>query len=122
MPKENDVPPERRLIILKPDAVRELKIGELITKIEAFANISRMIKRRFADGELEVVYGEHIGRWYWQRHYDHMTSGDSVIIEAIGSTYFDDLKSRVREGRTNPENLIHIEDTENPELLEFLFG
>jgi nucleoside diphosphate kinase len=112
---------QTRLIILKPDAVRELKVGELICKIEARATILQMEMRPLFDDEISRIYHAHIGQWYWDRQFAHMKSGACVLVKAFGD-YFDDLKRVVRVGRENPENLIHVEDTENFALTDFLFS
>lgn len=106
------------LVILKPDAVREHKVGQLISEIEmAGFNIVHSDFRVLSLDVVRRLYEDHIFEEYWERLLKSMTEGPCCILQVsyvdvvAGILRLDDLKAAVRASRIAPYNLIHTSDT-----------
>ncbi len=101
------------LVILKPDAVSEAKVGRLISEIElAGFEILHADMRVLAPETIFNLYAEHTTRVYWPLLYGSMRAGPCFIMHVAGDLdRLLALKAAVRHGRTNPFNLIHTSDS-----------
>ncbi len=92
---------ERTLLIVKPDAVRAHRIGEILGRLEdeGFA-IAGLRMRRLTESDAGEFYAIHRDREFYPGLVEFMTSGPSVavLLEAP------DARHRVREfvGATDP--------------------
>lgn len=92
---------ERTLAIIKPGAVARRTIGEIIGEIErAGLQIEAVRLFRMTPSVAESFYAEHIGKPFFQRLVEHMTSGPSLALVLYG----DDAVARWRNlmGPTDP--------------------
>jgi nucleoside-diphosphate kinase len=119
----------RTLVLLKPDAVRRGLIGEIIGRIERKAGwtISALELRTLDHETLELHYGEHKGKPFYEPLVEFMASGPVVALVVEGERVIEGL--RALAGPTDPiaaapgsirgdfgvivrENLIHASDSE----------
>lgn len=118
---------ETTLVLLKPDAVRRSKIGEIIRRIEDRG--LRIVRMQMLEPDTTTIdrhYFEHVGRDYYPRMRAFMTSGPLVAIEVGGESAV--AAMRQLAGATNPleaapgtirgdlatwtgQNLIHASDS-----------
>ena len=92
---------EKTLVIIKPDAVKENHIGDIITFLEwSGFNISYIKKETLTRDKLHKHYEHLKDKSFFNDLLDFMTSGDSVVIVVEG----DDVINRVRTmvGATDP--------------------
>ena len=94
---------ERTLSIIKPDAVRNQKIGAIIARFESeglriAAAKKTLLSRRAAEG----FYAEHAGRGFFGELVEFMTSGPVVVMVLEGENAI--LRNREIMGATNPAN------------------
>ena len=92
---------EKTLVIIKPDAVKENHIGDIITFLEwSGFNISYIKKETLTHDKLHKHYEHLKDKSFFNDLLDFMTSGDSVVIVVEG----DDVINRVRTmvGATDP--------------------
>ena len=92
---------EKTLVIIKPDAVKENHIGDIITFLEwSGFNISYIKKETLTRDKLHKHYEHLKDKSFFNDLLDFMTSGDSVVIVVEG----DDIINRVRKlvGATDP--------------------
>lgn len=92
---------EKTLVIIKPDAVKENHIGDIITFLEwSVFNISYIKKETLTRDKLHKHYEHLKDKSFFNDLLDFMTSGDSVVIVVEG----DDVINRVRTmvGATDP--------------------
>ncbi|WP_405780791.1 nucleoside-diphosphate kinase [Streptomyces sp. NBC_00859] len=120
---------QRTLVLLKPDTVRRHLVGEVIGRIERKANwtISAMELRSLDQETLELHYGEHKGKPFYEPLVEFMASGPVVALVVEGERVIEGL--RALAGPTDPiaaapgsirgdfgtivrENLIHASDSE----------
>ncbi|MCX4667230.1 nucleoside-diphosphate kinase [Streptomyces sp. NBC_01381] len=121
---------QRTLVLLKPDAVRRGLIGEIIGRIERKAGwtISALELRSLDQETLELHYGEHKGKPFYEPLVDFMSSGPVVALVVEGERVIEGVRSLA--GPTDPiaaapgsirgdfgtivrENLIHASDSED---------
>ncbi len=87
--------------MVKPDAVRDGHVGEIVSVYEAnslslvAAKVDRLTRERAAE-----FYAEHDGKAFFSALLDYMTSGDILVLALAGENAI----ARVREihGATNP--------------------
>ena len=128
------------LIILKPDAVKRLLVGEIITRIEKKnLTIARMDMRMLDKETLDEHYEEHKDKGFYPELVDFMSSGPVVVMEVQGRDA--QMVMRTMMGSTDPvtadpgtirgdfgilftENLIHGSDSEISAAreIEIFFG
>ncbi len=92
---------EQTLLLIKPDAVRRHRIGEILARLEqaGFA-ITGLVMRRLNRSQAEQFYAIHKGKEFFPSLVEFITSGPVVAsrLEA------EDVRSRVRQfiGPTDP--------------------
>ena len=114
---------ERTFIVVKPDAVRNRHIGDILARFEAaeFSVIAmRMI--RFDDSMVTKLYGQYAKESFYERNRLFIMSGPAVIVILEGKN----VVAKVRElvgtlstpgtlrgdyGTVNPENAVHASDS-----------
>ena len=125
----------RTLVLLKPDTVRRGLIGEVIGRIERKAGwtIAALELRTLDQETLELHYGEHKGKPFYQPLVDFMASGPIVALVVDGERVIEGV--RALAGPTDPiaaapgsirgdfgtivrENLIHASDSEESAIRE----
>ncbi|MEW1724017.1 nucleoside-diphosphate kinase [Streptomyces sp. NPDC093109] len=126
---------QRTLVLLKPDAVRRGLIGEIIGRIERKAGwtISALELRTLDQETLELHYGEHKGKPFYEPLVEFMASGPVVALVVDGERVIEGI--RTLSGPTDPiaaapgsirgdfgtivrENLIHASDSEESAIRE----
>jgi nucleoside-diphosphate kinase len=126
---------QRTLVLLKPDAVRRGLIGEIIGRIEAKAGwtIAALELRTLDHETLELHYGEHRGKPFYEPLMEFMASGPVVALVVEGERAIEGV--RALAGPTDPitaapgsirgdfgtivrENLIHASDSEESAIRE----
>lgn len=103
------------LVVLKPDAVREHKVGELISRFEqAGYPISAMFMMTMYDTDVAQLYVDHLGKPFYPRLQEQMLSGPVVLMRVTGPVELVRgvaLKIRQDYKRENPDNLVHASDS-----------
>jgi len=92
---------ERTLAIIKPDAVAERHVGNIISMIEQSGlNIGGIKKLRLTQNQAEQFYAVHKERPFFPELVDYMTSGPIFVLALEGENAI----KRWRElmGATNP--------------------
>ncbi len=93
---------ERTLMIIKPDAVQNRHIGEIVSFLEKEDfNILGMRMLRLTQGQAQDFYAIHKERPFYKDLVSYMTSGKVVVIALEG----ENAVARMREiiGATNPK-------------------
>ncbi len=89
--------------IVKPDAVKDGHVGEIISAIEQSGLVIRGLKRvRLSPDICKGFYHEHVGKGFYQELEDFMTEGPVVMMVLEGDGAI--LKWRDLMGATNPAN------------------
>jgi len=89
--------------IVKPDAVKNAHVGEIISAIEQSGLVIRGLKRvRLSPDICKGFYHEHVGKGFYQELEDFMTEGPVVMMCLEGEGAI--LKWRDLMGATNPAN------------------
>ncbi|MFY1676874.1 MULTISPECIES: nucleoside-diphosphate kinase [unclassified Streptomyces] len=120
---------QRTLVLLKPDAVRRGLTGEIIGRVERKAGwrITALELRTLDTETLELHYGEHKGKPFYEPLLAFMSSGPVVAMIVEGERVIEGV--RTLAGPTDPiaaapgsvrgdygvivrENLIHASDSE----------
>lgn len=127
---------EKTLAIIKPDVVKEKKIGEIISILEKHFTIKEMIMTTLSKSEAEEFYKEHKGKDFFNSLIEFMTSGPIVVIvlegpnatqklrELVGDTDPQKAKQdtiRKKYGKNLPENAIHASDSQSSAEREIKF-
>lgn len=93
---------ERTLMIIKPDAVQNRHIGDIVSFLEKEDfNILGMRMLRLTQGQAQDFYAIHKERPFYRDLVSYMTSGKVVVIALEGKN----AVARMREiiGATNPK-------------------
>jgi len=94
---------ERTLSIIKPDAVSQGKIGEIMARIEAEGlKIKAMKMLRLTKREAQGFYAVHQGKPFFDPLTDFMSSGPAVVMVLEGEEAIS--KYRNLMGATNPKD------------------
>ncbi len=94
-------PPERTLILVKPDGVRRGCVGEVMRRVEAKGYHFAAIQLRRASAELLAEhYAEHVGKPFYEPLVEFMLSGPVVAIVAQGHRVIEGF--RALAGATDP--------------------
>jgi nucleoside-diphosphate kinase len=102
-------------VILKPDCVREHKVGELIVRLEAAGfRIHEIFNMDLKADEVADIYKEHREKDFYPRLEEQMMSGTSIVMNVIGPVeLIRNVALQIRQDyqRENPDNLIHASDS-----------
>ncbi|MCJ8311669.1 MAG: nucleoside-diphosphate kinase [Saccharospirillaceae bacterium] len=94
---------ERTLSIIKPNAVKENHIGEIITLFEQNDLKVKQLRMIKLDKHIATqFYNEHIGKGFFQELLDFMLSGEVVVLMLEGEGAI--ARYRTLMGATNPNN------------------
>ena len=86
--------PERTLLVIKPDAIKNLHIGEIISRVEkAGFLITGVLMRRLRPAEAEEFYAIHRGKDFFPGLVQFITSGPVVAVLIEG----DNCPQRLRQ-------------------------
>ncbi len=97
------MPFERTFAIVKPDAVQDGHVGEIIAAIEQGGLQIRGLKRvQLTPALCKGFYHEHVGKGFYQELEDFMTEGPVVMLCLEGEGAI--LAWRDLMGATNPAN------------------
>ena len=92
---------ERTLILVKPDGVRRLLVGEIISRIEKKGYQIVQLRMLTADRTiLEAHYAEHKGKPFYEPLLEFMQSGPIVALIAEGQRVIEGFRSLA--GATDP--------------------
>ncbi len=92
---------EKTLILIKPDGVRRGLIGEVISRIENKGYAIDALRALSADRALlELLYGEHKDKSFYEPLVEFMMSGPIVAMVATGERVIDGFRSLA--GATDP--------------------
>ena len=92
---------KQTLLLIKPDAVGQHRIGEILGRLEAAGFVvTGLAMRRLSRAEAEGFYAIHRGKEFYPGLVEFMTSGSLVAVRLEG----EDICRRVREfvGVTDP--------------------
>jgi nucleoside-diphosphate kinase len=94
---------ERTLSIVKPDAVRDRNVGNIVHRFETEGlRVAGMRMTHLSRREAEGFYAEHRGRGFFEELVAFMTSGPVVVLVLEGENAI--LRNREIMGATNPAN------------------
>ncbi|BCE02213.1 nucleoside-diphosphate kinase [Marinicellulosiphila megalodicopiae] len=92
---------EKTLSIIKPNAVKQKHVGEIISMLEQNnLRISQMRMLQLDNVQAKMFYQEHIGKSFFDELLNFMLSGEIVVLKLEGENAI----ARYRElmGATNP--------------------
>ena len=103
---------ERTYIMIKPNAVAERHVGDIIARIERTGlSIERMELAVLTEEQAEANYAEHVEKPFFRELVDFITSGPVVKMVVSGESAI--KKMRTLMGATNPidaaKSLIMVE-------------
>lgn len=105
---------EKSLLLIKPNAVRHEHIGHIISLIEKNGyHLCALKLFRFDKALAARFYAEHVGKEFFERLVDFMTSDDTVAIVVEKENAIADLRDLI--GAVQPEK-------RKPGTIRFLFG
>lgn len=131
---------EETLLMIKPDAVEDRHVGEIITILERNRLIFKKMKLEYFTRErAEGFYAEHKEKPFFKELVDFITSGPviqivlesesavSYVRELVGSTYYREAaKGTIRRlfARSCTQNAVHASDSVKSAKREisYLFG
>jgi nucleoside-diphosphate kinase len=92
---------EETLSIIKPDAVQQHHIGDIISRFEKNGlDIKQIKKAKLTKEQAEKFYAEHKGKPFFDKLIAYMTSGPVVIMVLEGDDAI--AKNRKLMGATDP--------------------
>ncbi len=118
------------MFLIKPDAFRRLRAGEILKHIEMVHSIIDMEYFRFTVDLVDEFYAEHKEKDFYGRLQATMISGSSLAImvqrtwEQDQKTLADDIRKVVGVGLNAAENGIHCSDSFDSDIKEsdLIFG
>lgn len=94
-------PPQRTLLLVKPDGVRRSLVGEILRRVEAKGYVLRALDLRRPDRALlEAHYAEHRGKPFFEPLLEFMASGPVAVAVVEGHRVIEGLRSLA--GPTDP--------------------
>lgn len=94
---------ERTFAIVKPDAVQDGHIGEIISAIEQSGlKINAMKLTKLTPAICKGFYHEHVTKGFYQELEDFMTEGPVVVMTLVGENAIAAWRDLM--GATNPAN------------------
>lgn len=97
----SESPPQRTLVLVKPDGVVRGLVGEVIARIEAKGYRLVALDLRTASGELLAEhYAEHHGKPFYQPLVEFMSSGPIAALVVEGQRVIEGF--RALAGATDP--------------------
>ena len=118
---------ERTLVLLKPDTVQRGLMGDVLSRLERKGLRTVAIEQRTIDAEMaDRHYAEHVGKDFYPRLRDFVTSGPLVALVVEGESAIDVVRilNGATDGRaaapgtirgdlslSNRENLVHGSDS-----------
>lgn len=118
---------ERTLVILKPDTMRRGLMGDVLSRLERKGLRTVAIEQRTIDVEMAARhYAEHVGKDFYPKLRDFVTSGPLVALVVEGESAIDVVRilNGATDGRaadpgtirgdlslSNRENLVHGSDS-----------
>lgn len=103
------------LVVLKPDAVREGKVGEIIARLErAHFQVTEIFNLNLDEDDVAGLYKDHVGKDFYPGLEAQMIDGMSILLNVAGPVELIRgvaLQVRKDYDRTNPNNLIHASDS-----------
>lgn len=92
---------EKTYIMIKPDAVRNRHIGEIVNRIErAGLTVERMVLENVTQEQAEGNYQEHKGKPFYDGLISYITSGPVVKMVISGEDAVKNMRRLM--GSTNP--------------------
>ncbi len=96
---------ERTFAIVKPDAVKDGHVGEIITTIEhSGLKVVGLKRTRLTPALCQGFYHEHVGKGFYPELEAFMTEGPVVLMVLEGENAI--LRWRDLMGATNPANAV----------------
>jgi len=93
---------EQSLLVIKPDAVKEGHIGEIITMVERSGlKITGLLLRHLTRTEAERFYSVHQRKEFFEGLVEFITSGPVVAVRVAGENARERLRQLV--GATDPQ-------------------
>src|SRR5689334_8159171 len=94
---------ERTLVLVKPDAVRRGRAGEILTRFERRGLVMRAVKLLRVPRELaERHYAEHAEKPFFGELVEFITSGETLALVLEGEGVIAVVRTTM--GATNPAN------------------
>jgi nucleoside-diphosphate kinase len=127
---------ERTLIVIKPDAVGEGNIGEILSRFErAGFQVVGMKMITFDEDLVRRLYGQHEKKDFYTRNAQFIMGGRSVLVVLEGEDVINAARRMLGKlgepgtlrgdyGSENPKNAVHASDSPAAAELEIrrLFG
>ena len=118
---------ERTLVVLKPDTVRRGLVGDILSRLERKGLRTVAMEQRTIDVDMaDRHYAEHVGKDFYPKLRDFVTSGPLVALVVEGESAIDVVRilNGATDGRaaapgtvrgdlslSNRENLVHGSDS-----------
>ncbi len=94
--------PQRTLLNIKPDAIEQNLVGEILKRVEAKGfRIVAMDKMRLTRKEVEAFYAVHKGKYFYDRLIEYMLSGPCIPVVVAGENVIEGIRELI--GNTDPE-------------------
>lgn len=118
------------MFLIKPDAFRRDRVGDILKQIENLYTIIDMEFFRFTIDLVDKFYAEHTGKDFFDKLQATMISGPSLAIMIqenwLQEQYelVDKIRTMVGIGFNSSENGIHCSDSFDADILEsdLIFG
>jgi len=93
---------EKTLVIIKPDAVEKLVVGEIINIFEKKFKVKKLKLLQLDKKKAETFYKEHKEKKFFSDLVEYMCGGDVVVLTLEGKDVIKIIREMI--GSTNPEN------------------
>ena len=93
---------ERTLVIIKPDGIKRGLVGEIISRFEKRGlKIAALKMMWLSEDRAQQLYAPHVGKAFYQRLVDFMTSGPVVAAAVEGESVIKIVRNMI--GALKPE-------------------